>query len=80
MIPRGSSRAGDKGASAGEAGTVRDFGKMNEKLRYSLLTAIKIDEQKRLEYIKRKPTIETKRQQTLIGGEEAKKPWQPIVR
>ena len=40
-----------------QAAVTRNFSMLNEKLRDSLMTAIKIDEQKRLDYIRHKPTL-----------------------
>lgn len=51
------------------------------------MTAINIDQQKRLDYVKRKPTLQPRgtqqgmvRKPTMLGGEEITKGnWQPIV-
>lgn len=73
-------------------GVVRNFNRLNDYLRESLNTAIKIDEQKRLDYIKRKPTIQGgsrsstfAAKKTLIGERErpevmTAKEWNPIMK
>ena len=75
-----------KEASKGKTDSVpiRNFGKINEKLRESLMTAIKIDEQKRLEYIKQKPPLLGRSQSSnqMIGKQTSKfnEKWQPILK
>jgi len=53
------------------------FNRHNDNIRDCLITAMRIDEQKRLEYLKNKPTLTVggaKRMET-TGGE-----WNPIIK
>lgn len=74
-MPKSGRGGADRAGSRGDA--VRDFGKMNERLRDSLMTALKIEEQKRLEYVKRKPTLQPRELGT-VGGLQGE--WKPLIR
>lgn len=60
---------------------LRNFYELNKKLHGSLLTAINIDQQKRLDQVKRKPTFQPRAVPRSQISEKEKEPlrWQPTI-
>lgn len=61
-----------------DVGAAKNFSHLNEKLKESLMVALKIDEQKRLDYIKQKPPLQGRAQMAKKREETAA--WQPIIK
>lgn len=63
---------------------ITNYNRLNDNLRECLQTAMRIDEQKRLDYIKSKPTLQSggtlgiKRMET--GGSGSSDQWNPLLK
>jgi hypothetical protein len=72
----------EKGEEKKAVSVLSTFNRHNDNIRECLVTAMRIDEQKRLDYLKNKPTLTVgtaKRMETTNGGSGSGE-WNPILK